>query len=345
MKVIIPKYTRSQVVKAGKVLRNEIGDWPAYYAAMDILDNWRSAHNFPLNTFAMRLNGLAKTVGGDCILAQRLKRAPSVVSKLKRQPSMSLANMQDIAGCRVVFKNVEQVYQLKEKLLTRKVEHKLERINDYIKTPNSDSGYRSLHLIYEYQSERKPEFNGLNVEIQIRTQIQHAWATAVEMVDILENTSLKTHQGPDNWKEYFKLVSSGFAYLESTAVCHQDHQDATTLREKIRSQTQALDVKSKLRNYNVALQYADSKKKDAFYFLMDFRESENMVYIEKFKKGESEQATNRYMEKEKINQIEKKDQIVLVSVGSVKKLKQAYPNFFLDSRLFISYLDQVLKTE
>lgn len=211
-------------------MRNEVGDWAVYYEAMDVMNNWRASHNFPLNTFAMRLKGLSKFVDPKRLFAQRLKRAPSVISKLKRQPTMSLPNMQDIAGCRAVVQTIDQVYQMCERMSARKVEHKLDKTNDYIKKPNPDSGYRSLHLVYQYQSERKPEFNNLFVEIQVRTQIQHAWATAVEIIDILESTSLKTHQGPDEWREFFRLASSGFAKLEKTNVCQADHEDTAVLK-------------------------------------------------------------------------------------------------------------------
>ena len=42
------------------------------------------------------------------------------------------------------------------------------------------SGYRGVHLIYRYNSDRKTEYNTLLIEMQLRSQLQHAWATAVE---------------------------------------------------------------------------------------------------------------------------------------------------------------------
>ena len=41
---------------------------------------------------------------------------------------------------------------------------------------------------------------GLRIEIQIRSRLQHAWATAVETVDAFSGTSLKTTGGSGSEK-------------------------------------------------------------------------------------------------------------------------------------------------
>ena len=50
--------------------------------------------------------------------------------------------------------------------------------------PQLLEGYRGIHDVYEFlvRSTRRREFsNGLQIEIQYRTHVQHAWATAVEV--------------------------------------------------------------------------------------------------------------------------------------------------------------------
>ena len=50
----------------------------------DVISNWRSSHSFPLNTLQVRLREKAKSIHGSAIVAQRLKRVPSIIQKLQR---------------------------------------------------------------------------------------------------------------------------------------------------------------------------------------------------------------------------------------------------------------------
>jgi ppGpp synthetase/RelA/SpoT-type nucleotidyltranferase len=109
---------------------------------------------------------------------QRLKRVPAIIKKLQRTyggrpPTMKLSQMQDIGGCRAVLANVNLVRQLCGKYyLKGDLKHKRVNIKDYITNPKSD-GYRSIHLIYRYLSDKgKKEYNGLLVEVQIRSKLK-----------------------------------------------------------------------------------------------------------------------------------------------------------------------------
>jgi putative GTP pyrophosphokinase len=95
-----PQFSKSQVNKAGDILiapeeySEEEQGW-----ASDVLANWRACHGYPINTFQITLRRRLKAVDENSIMAQRLKRAPSIISKLQRFDGMKLARMQDIAGC------------------------------------------------------------------------------------------------------------------------------------------------------------------------------------------------------------------------------------------------------
>lgn len=88
-------YTKTQIRNAGKILKED----PKNSESLDILSNFRSAHAYPLNSIQDNLRKQARKVAKDkdaVIISQRLKRMPSILSKIEREPSMELTRMQDI---------------------------------------------------------------------------------------------------------------------------------------------------------------------------------------------------------------------------------------------------------
>jgi hypothetical protein len=82
-----PEHSREEVDRAGDVI---IGPMPEFNEdgnvseenfasldewskAYDILNNWRSSHSFPLNTFQTTLRKRAGQTDANCLLAQRIK--------------------------------------------------------------------------------------------------------------------------------------------------------------------------------------------------------------------------------------------------------------------------------
>ena len=147
--------------------------------ALSVLNNWRAAHSFPLNTLQNGLRTRAATVCDTAIVSQRLKRTPSTIAKLRRFPGMKFSRMQDIGGCRAAVDSVEEVEALRQAHLDSRMKHRLVSQKNYIGNPKP-SGYRGVHLVYRYRSDRNDTYNGLLIEVQLRSKLQHAWATAVE---------------------------------------------------------------------------------------------------------------------------------------------------------------------
>lgn len=64
---------------------------------LEIFNNWRALHSYPMNIIYMNLNRRIKKLGiQDAIIVQRLKRSPSILNKLNRFKDMQLSRMQDI---------------------------------------------------------------------------------------------------------------------------------------------------------------------------------------------------------------------------------------------------------
>ena len=182
----VPKYSKKQIDKAGKTIaamftqtdtKISIED---FNEAIDILNNWRSSHAYPLEVIT---NNLRRN-NSNAIVVQRLKRLDSIIGKIERFPNMSLYRMQDLGGCRVIVDSIEDVYRSVKKFKNSKVRHIFKRENDYIQNPK-ESGYRSYHMVYQFQSDDNDTYNkNILIEIQFRTKLQHIWATAVEMMGI-----------------------------------------------------------------------------------------------------------------------------------------------------------------
>jgi hypothetical protein len=70
-------------------------------SAKGVLDAWRANHIAPLNSFQISLRKKLIQFDSAGLVSQRLKRTPSILAKLQRNPQMLLARMQDIGGIRV----------------------------------------------------------------------------------------------------------------------------------------------------------------------------------------------------------------------------------------------------
>ncbi|RMG20666.1 MAG: hypothetical protein D6729_02400, partial [Deltaproteobacteria bacterium] len=120
-------------------------------------------------------------------------------------------------------------------------------------TFRNPQGYRGVHLIYQYHSDRMTTYNGLRIELQIRSLLQHAWATAVETVGIFLQHSLKSSMGPDDWLRFFALSASAFARAEGSPAVPGTPTVQRELRREIKRLMHELGVEENLRTFGQAL--------------------------------------------------------------------------------------------
>lgn len=356
-------YSKNNVKKAGKQLIDE----PTNEQALEILSYWRSTHEKPLSYAVNYIEKLAKKHlgNGNYILAHRPKRTSSIINKLRRfnENGMQLSTMQDIAGCRLILKDMADLNRIL-KILTNSAKVFSIR-NDYIKEPKSD-GYRSIHLVGNFTA------NGIErpIELQIRTKVQHAWATAVEIVDLFTKQFLKHNQGEENWKKFFLHSSKMLGYFET---CFRDNINVLTNKDYIIDKnTQIIlqknyseDIKDSFeqvyyyaKTYNIHAQFkafTDSlvrttdiinaqKCKNEYLLLHIFEIIDNKFQIEHiiFAKDKYYEAEEAYMKKEKDALNSNYETVALISTSSIENIKEAYPNYFADSTSFSNFINLVV---
>jgi len=354
MKWIKPKgYSKTSVNRAGDILVNGASSEEEINKAIDILDNWRAIHSYPMHIFTKRLRSKALLIDKNSLVAQRLKRVPSIVSKLKRNysgagPTMNLSQMQDIGGCRVVLSNVFLAKKLyNDYYLKGELKHKKVGEKDYIKNPKKD-GYRSIHLIYKYNSDKgKKEYNGLLIEVQIRSKLQHIWATAIETVDFFTRQAIKSNEGQKEWVDFFRLVSSAFAKLENCPIVPNTSNDDFELRGLIKTKEVELNVIKKMTSWAASIKRFEEKQKsdkNAKFFLLDLDILGDKLNIITYTKKEEQKAIEEYSNKEKKYFGRKEYDVVLVGAETSSDLRKAYPNYFVDVSEFISKLQEIIKS-
>ena len=345
-----PENSRNRVNAAGDVVATEFlldqEDILEYLDAVDIIANWRSAHSYPLNTFQVTLRNRARHVTPDALISQRLKRHVSIEAKLRRFTGMKLSRMQDIGGCRVVLPNVVQVEDLVAKYRSAKsqLQHQLVKSTNYIECPKTD-GYRGHHLVYAYVgSAKKSVYNGLRIEVQIRSQMQHAWATAVETVDIFTGQALKSSAGQPLWERFFALMSTAIAKIEERVPVPGTLMDQTDLVREIRDLDLRLGVNVTLSGLQAVVKSSQEGEpyQDAKYFLLYVDPEKSSMTVRSYLRGQSQAANDHYSDLETRREEGSRVQVCLVSVDSLEGLRSAYPNFFGDTKRFQILLNKLI---
>jgi hypothetical protein len=312
--------------------------------AIDIVSNWRSCHSFPLNTFQMTLRRKAGAIYEKALVAQRIKRLPAIQHKLERMQHLRLSELQDIAGCRCVLNSVAQVRSLHRSYMESDIRHRVVKTYDYIAAPKR-TGYRSLHLVYEYRSDKSEEHNGRKIEMQLRTRLQHAWATTVETVGLFSSQKLKSNQGDKEWLRLFALMGSAVALREGEPIVPSTSQDQTKLVAELKALASKLDAKRKLEAYGHALKAVEPVGTKGSVFLLRLDASAGSLTVTEYTKRQLREANRHYMSLEK-EAVGKPDvDVVLVSVDNLKLLRQAYPNYYLDTKVFVEALDAAMSAQ
>ena len=262
---------------------------------------------------------------------------------------MSLYRMQDLGGCRVIVKNIEQVYDSIETFKNLNIAHELKRENDYIKNPKT-SGYRSYHVVYKYHNDSNTLYNkNMLIEIQFRTQLQHTWATAVEMMGTYTKSNLKSSNGDKDILRFFTIVSSIFAILEDNPVCPQTSDNIKDLILELKQLDKKHNILSNLKSLNTASQIINNENAqqkeyndnaefyNTEYYLLVLNSEQKLTSIHGYAENDYRLANISY---EQIERLYPDMNTVLVTSTSIDELKAAYPNYFSDISNFVDLLNK-----
>lgn len=356
------KYEKQEINYAGKILINKNTSEEERNKAISILDNWRAVHGYPIHIFQMTLKKKAQNVDKNSLVAQRLKRAPAIIYKLKRSyqghnPSMKLYQMQDIGGCRAVLPNIALARKLYECYLKSDLKHRLANKKNYVDIKNKENkidgpkadGYRGFHLVYEYLSDKegKKNYNGILVEVQIRSKLQHLWATAVETTGFFTRQAIKTNEGDKEWADFFKLISSAFAKLEDCPSVPDTPQDEKELYLEIKKREKELKFIDIMTGWKGVINFFEKeikakKNKKVKFFLLELDILGRKTIIKSYTEKEEQKAIEDYSALEKRHPDSKDYDVVLVGTNTLNDLKKAYPSYFLDIDEFLNYLKKII---
>lgn len=168
-------------------------NYEEFEEAIEVVEWWRGAHAKPLSRVAANLRYYASEEGKP-VVAQRLKKLPTIAGKLLREPKMELARMGDIGGVRAVLPDQKAADRVASRL---RKNWTITKVHDYVREPKPD-GYRALHLINRN--------HGKLIEVQLRTPNQDIWANTVETLSRTVAPGLKFGTGPQFIREYFLMT-------------------------------------------------------------------------------------------------------------------------------------------
>ena len=327
-----PWISKGTVNRAGIAVRN--GN--EMQADIDIINAWRAAHFVVLNTFQALLR--AKTKGMDVKIGQRHKRRNTIFDKLTRLPDMQLASLQDVAGCRLIFHSLDDLYAFRGTMHAAKFKHKLKNAPDkydYINSPKS-TGYRGIHDAYRYESRDKKSLfcQGLLVEIQYRTLIQHAWATANEVIGHVTSSQPKFQRGDSRYVDGMKLASEILARAHEPSTPFASNLSNSELLEKFNAVNGQVNILGLLAGVKQASASMNQSKLNMILVY-----SEGMpIEIHGYQKIQD--ALKALFELESSSP--EKD-VVLVKARTTDEVRLAFRNYFSDAEDFVSLMKDGMK--
>lgn len=319
-------------------------------AQQKTIQSWRAHHSIIRNKL-FDIFDLEFKESINYPISARLKRLPSIKRKLL-ESSMRLTQMQDILGFRIIVNDIDEIYMV-EKVLKIFFQNNNQYsivyydTDDYIKKPKLD-GYRCVHLILKADDR-------YYIEIQIRTKIQHLWATTLETVSVVLNKDFKHEYKKEGFNMFFKDISNIICKFEqnNTQGFLFIIKMIRIYRSKYLKQIQAISIYSQsIREALEELKYNKNQHTPNLLFILNLEEASKITD----KKGaidtskilrikvfnDNEEALKNYNQRELKDERNKRHDIVLITSTDLKFLETNYPNYYLDCDEFLRQIQVMI---
>ncbi len=331
------RYSKRKIRAAGEKIVDPEASGQEREEARYVLNYWREVHREPLQRMFDDIEHLLGPER-DFVVAGRIKKLDTIIDKLQRPDAPSnLAAMYDIAGCRIVVQTMEEQERLCSLLETLDAyEADKSARHDYIACPKP-SGYRSRHLIFAYDCAQCGY--RLRVELQVRTLLQHAWSTSVELYDRLARSRLKFNEFSDPNSIFFKRMSLVIEQLETTGAC-----DPVAVRSRYPGSSlpplgKRFGAKAYLEavcdSYAIITNVSEIDSRD--YCLIQLDSEMQTIEMSIYRAQEAMRAYLDFEQKSPDNV-----DVVLVKGASVDQIKKLYPNYFGDASEFLGLINRYM---
>lgn len=327
-------FTRTAVRKAGERMAAQNGT----IRDEEVIRNWRNSHAFLLTTFRNTLRRyIATEPKYNVVFAQRLKRLNTILDKLESGRAKDLSTMHDLAGCRLIFDTVGDLNDFRARFHQSRAKHK--RVHpdkyDYISSPK-ETGYRGIHDVFSYQVNDDSAgsiYNGLRIEIQYRTKAQHAWATAVEISDLLDGHRIKFEVGINVQRErLFVLASEYIARKKENLYGCCPHLSDGELVEEMKVLEAELHIFANLSAARKSAAKIPLRENIVLHF------SGDNLRVFGWKESRAALAYRDHIEK-----LHPEDDVVYVSGGNPAAISNAFRNYFKDAADFVDMVSPALE--
>lgn len=121
-----------------------------------------------LNRLRLDLETELRALFPNAEVGSRTKRVETVAAKLQRRPELTLSQVTDLAGCRIIVSGRSEQQAVVARLLAT---CDVQQVDD--KSDSPKFGYRAVHFDIRYRDRL--------MEIQVQTRNQHLWQMVSEL--------------------------------------------------------------------------------------------------------------------------------------------------------------------